>query len=82
MRRNPSIEEAPLQGDLMLFDPETSKFYVLNQTMAYVWKNWDGDAGSLATKMEQDFANAEPSQLSADVDAALSDLRELGLFLD
>ena len=40
--QNPKIEEAPLQGELMLFDPETSKFYVLNRTMAFVWRRCDG----------------------------------------
>ena len=32
-KRNPQVEEAPLGGDLMLFDPVKSQFFVLNSTM-------------------------------------------------
>ena len=41
-RRNPKIEEAPLGADLMLFDPDKSQFYVLNTTMAYLWRSCNG----------------------------------------
>ena len=43
LRRNPKIEEAPLQGELMLFDPVTSKFFVMNRTMAFLWRQCDGE---------------------------------------
>ena len=42
-RRNDKIEEAPLGGELMLFDPAKSQFFVLNSTMAHLWRNCDGD---------------------------------------
>src|SRR5262245_61416944 len=40
--RNPGIEEAPLQEELMLFDPKSGRFYMLNPTMAFLWKRCDG----------------------------------------
>ena len=42
LRRNPKVEEAPLSGELMLFEPATSRFFVLNRTMAFVWSRCDG----------------------------------------
>lgn len=83
-RRNPRIEEAPLQGELMLFDPEGSKFYVLNRTMAFVWRRCDG-AHSLERMLEglqAEFDGAEPAAAEADLRKALTELLELGLVVD
>jgi hypothetical protein len=83
-RRNPSIEEAPLQNELMLFEPVTAQFFVLNSTMAYVWRNWDQhpDPDDLAARMQHDFQGAEPEVVRGDVAAAVADLRNLGLLVD
>jgi Coenzyme PQQ synthesis protein D (PqqD) len=36
-RRNPKVEQAPLNEEAILFDPEASRFLVLNQTSALLW---------------------------------------------
>ncbi|HYS52284.1 MAG TPA: PqqD family protein [Thermoanaerobaculia bacterium] len=84
MRRNPAVEEAPLQNELMLFDPKTSKFYVLNGTMAFLWRNWDEakTAGDLTALMTSAFDTPDRSSVAADIDAAIADLKQLGLLLD
>jgi coenzyme PQQ synthesis protein D (PqqD) len=83
-RRNPSVEEAPLQDELMLFEPSTAKFFVLNSTMAYVWRNWDDhpDAEALAAGIERDFEGADRDAVRSDVQAAVADLKNLGLLVD
>ena len=37
-RRNPRIETAPLDNELILFDPPSSKFLILNGTGSYLWE--------------------------------------------
>jgi hypothetical protein len=82
--RNPRIEEAPLQGELMLFDPDAAKFYVLNRTMAFVWSSCDGShtlPGMLAG-LQGEFDDVPPSEAEADLRKALSELLALGLVVD
>src|SRR6266849_3992653 len=61
--RNSRVEEAPLQNDLMLFDPQTAKFYVLNGTMAFVWRNCNGKSlNQIAESMEDEFSGVDRRQ--------------------
>jgi len=84
LRRNPKIEEAPLERELMLFDPESSRFYVLNRTMASIWKGCDGQTrpDAIVERLVRDFDGVEPSTAEADVRAALEDLVSKGLLVD
>jgi hypothetical protein len=83
-QRNPGIEEAPLQTELMLFDPESSKFFVLNSTMAFLWKNADGtrSVDQLTEMMSAAFRDADAAQIASDVARAAAEMRDLGLFVD
>jgi hypothetical protein len=79
--RNPRIEEAPLQKDLMLFDPESSKFYVLNPTMAFVWRHCDGARSmtQIAESLEGEFSDVDRGRAETDVKVAVEELEQLGL---
>lgn len=68
----------------MLFDPEGSKFYVLNRTMAFVWRRCDG-AHTLAGMLEglqAEFESVEPVSAEGDLRKALEELLALGLVVD
>ncbi len=82
-RRNPKIEEAPLQGELMLFDPATSKFFVLNRTMAFVWQHCDGERSlsAIASDLTREFSDVDAGRAEADVRQALTELASLALVL-
>ena len=84
IKRNPRIEEAPLQGELMLFDPETSRFFVLNRTMAFVWRHCDGELAwsRLVEGLTQEFSGVPPGAAEADLRRAVEELRGLGLVFD
>lgn len=84
LRRNPRIEEAPLQGELMLFDPATSQFFVLNRTMAYVWRHCEGELawGGLVDGLAAEFSGVEPQAAEADLRRAVDELMGLGLVFD
>ena len=81
LRRNPQIEEAPLETDLMLFDPASSKFYVLNRTMAFVWRECDGErtVGAILQRMTENFSGVDPASASKDLGVAVDQLVSLGL---
>jgi hypothetical protein len=79
--RNPKIEEAPLGSDIMLFDPAKSQFYVLNSTMAYLWKHCEGDVDmdGLIKSVPQSFALSEGQPVAADLKAGVEELIALGM---
>jgi hypothetical protein len=81
LQRNPAVEEAGLQDELMLFDPSTSKFFVLNRTMAFTWKRI-GDGVSprdIALAIEAEFDGIDRAQAHADIQGAIEELIALGL---
>ena len=82
-RRNEKIEEAPLQGELMLFDPEKAQFFVLNRTMSALWRRCDGATSfeGMLDDLRTGFQDAEPVGVEGEVRDALGQLVELGLVI-
>ena len=82
--KNARIEEAPLQNELMLFDPESSKFFVLNSTMAYLWRNADGtkSLNQITLAMIEAFRGADPAAVASDLARAADELFGMGLLID
>jgi hypothetical protein len=80
-QRSAEVEEAPLQGELMLFDPRTSRFFVLNSTMSFVWRRCDGQhtVEAMAGELKAAFAGVEEEAAERDVRQALGELETLGL---
>jgi hypothetical protein len=83
LRRNPRIEEAPLQGELMLFDPASSKFFVINATMERVWRGCPGASSpdEIVDQIVATFVGAERARVSGDVEQAIRDLISMGLLI-
>lgn len=83
-RRNPQVEEAPLQGELMIFDPKTSRFFVLNRTMTFVWRRCDGSHGvaEMVDELRDEFADVDRATAEGDLKKALGELASLGLVVD
>jgi len=79
--RNPKIEESPLQTDLMLFDPVQSRFFVLNPTMAYIWRSCDGNTAfeQIVESIPRQFDESESHPVAAEMKTALEELLTLGL---
>jgi hypothetical protein len=84
LTRNPKIEEAPLQSELMLFDPTSSQFFVLNGTMAYIWRRCDGETpvDRIAEGLAREFDGVESPSAARDVREAVEDLLAKGLLVD
>ena len=80
-KRIARIEESPLQRDLMLYDPDKSQFFVLNATMAYLWKHCDGSRklDDIIADMPANFEGVDPLRASDEARAAIEELTALGL---
>ena len=79
--RNPVVEESPLQKDLMLFDPVKSQFFVLNPTMAFLWRNCDGEKRleSVIETIPREFADSGERDVVSEFKVALDELISFGL---
>ena len=75
------MEEAPLQGELMLFDPATSRFFVLNRTMSFVWRRCDGEhtLQGMVGELASEFDGVDAGLAEQDLRSAISELDSLGL---
>jgi hypothetical protein len=84
LRRNPKVEEAPLSGELMLFEPASARFFVLNRTMAFVWSRCDGDhtVDAMLDALQDGFEGVDRDTAAADLRQAVDELRSYGLVVD
>ena len=84
MRQNPEIEASELNGELLLFNGATNKFFVMNATAAFVWQSikQPTSEGELAAGLCQCFTGTTQEQALADVQETLMNMRELGLLLE
>ena len=80
-RRAAAIEAAPMQDEVLLFDPTSNKFCVLNRTAAFLWNELSAPqtAAGLSTRVCASFAEVSSEQALGDVARALSQLAELSL---
>ena len=86
MRQNPGMEASELNGELLLFDGATNKFFVMNPTAAFVWNRIGqpkppGDK-ELASELCANFAGTTQEQALQDVKETLKNMIELGLVLE
>ena len=60
----------------MLFDPAKSQFFVLNSTMAYLWRNCDGEKSldRIVESVCSDFDGADAHPIAAEMKTALDEL--------
>jgi hypothetical protein len=84
LRQNPEIEASELNGELLLFNGATNKFFVMNSTAAFVWEKIKllASEQELASALCQNFNGTTREEALADVKEALKNMRELGLVLD
>ena len=80
-RRNPRVEASALKAESLLFDPETNKFCLLNETAALVWEQLEQPttAEQLVVIVCEHFGGVERSQVETDVGLLLHRLDGLAL---
>jgi hypothetical protein len=83
-QRNATVEEAPLQSELMLYDPVSAQFYMLNATMACIWRSCESPQpiDALIDAVVVGFEGVERTAVEGDVRSAVGELVSLGLLVD
>lgn len=79
-QQEPTVEAAPLDDGMILLDPATNQFSVLNPTATAIWASVARPASSaeIAAEIRDKFADVDGSLLS-DVEQALKELVGRGL---
>ena len=77
--RSASVEAAPLERECILFHPGANRFFVLNDTAAFIWSMLEtaNTVAEIATKLRGAFSGVTPERAEADVRAALEQMLEL-----
>jgi hypothetical protein len=77
--RNPTVESAPMRGESVLFNPQNSKFCLLNSTAALLWEKLETPktVHELAGSIESQFGGVDSNQARRDIEAVLSQLLEV-----
>jgi Coenzyme PQQ synthesis protein D (PqqD) len=72
------IEAAPLEDGMILLDPDTNQFSVLNQTASAIWARVAQPATSeeIAAEITSRFAEVTETDARSDVDEALRQMVE------
>jgi hypothetical protein len=65
----------------MLYDPAKSQFFVLNSTMAYLWRNCDGEKSLdwIVESIPTAFSDANAQNVASEMRAAVQELVGLGM---
>src|SRR5207244_4794802 len=81
LRGRPQVEEVRLQGEVMIVGPVSSRFFVLNRTMTFVWRRCDGAhrVAEMVDELRHEFAEVDPATAEGDLKRALGELVSLGL---
>jgi hypothetical protein len=84
VRQNPEIEASELNGELLLFNGTTNKFFVMNPTAAFVWERTKQpiDEEGMASALLAHFNGTTKEGVLEDVKETLKHMQELGLLLD
>ena len=78
-RRNPAIEAAPLQQDMILYEPAGNRFLLLNGTAAFLWDRLaqPATADQLSDEVCRHYEGVDKNAALEDVHRALAELQEL-----
>jgi len=83
VKRNGRFTEADLDDEIVVMRLDNGEFFSLTGTSAAIWRLIDGsrDRRALVATLTADY-DADESEIAADVDALLVQLRDTGLLAD
>jgi Coenzyme PQQ synthesis protein D (PqqD) len=75
-QQRPTIEAAPLEDGVILLDPDTNEFSVLNQTASAIWSHVARPATSeeISAEIVASFSDVTEGAARADVEATLQQM--------
>ena len=82
-QRNPAVESAPMQQEVILFEPVANTFCLLNGTAAFLWDRLEhpATADELATALCGHYQGVDTTRAAADVETALAEFSRLAIVL-
>jgi hypothetical protein len=80
---SPAIEAAPLQDEILLFDPAKNQFCVLNRTASHIWNQLatPSSTESLAAGLCKSFSGVALEDAYRDTDKALQEMLRLNFVI-
>lgn len=77
--RRPGVEAAPMQGETVIYNPETRTFCVLNETAAFIWDQLAEarTAEEIAALLRESFDGVNGTEAERDVRHALDQLVDM-----
>ena len=80
-KRNPVVEAAPMSGETVLYNPDTNRFCVLNETATFIWDTLEQPQtqAQLCDRLVAHFDGVDHAVAESDVAATLSELTELAI---
>jgi hypothetical protein len=80
-QQNPAVEAAPLEDEVILLDPETNQFCILNRTASAIWSRVAQPATSeeIAAELSTRFSEVTEGDALKDVTETLQQLVGLRL---
>ncbi len=75
----PNVEVAPMQGETVLFNLDSNKFCLLNQTAALVWSMLETPvtADAMAAEICNRYGGTEPAKVLQDVREVIDRMQKL-----
>ena len=82
-KKKKGVSSQKLGQDLMLYDSESDKVHVFNETGAIIWELLDGKntMGKIEEILAQSFDDASPQDISKDIEEILRKLEKEGLVI-
>ena len=83
-QRNPAVESAPMQQEVILFEPAASMFCLLNGTAAFLWDRLErpSTADELTAALCGHYQGVDTTRAAADVEKALAEFNRLAVVVD
>lgn len=80
-KRNPAVEAAPMSGETVLYNPDTNRFFVLNETASFIWDALEEPhtEAQLRDLLLEQFEGVDHAVAESDVAATLSELEGLAV---
>jgi len=80
-KRNPAVEAAPMSGETVLYNPETNRFCVLNETASFIWEALEQPhtERQLCDRLLAEFEGVDLVAAERDVSDTMSVLRDLAI---
>ena len=82
-QKNPDVEEEIVDGEFLLYQPETGKVHNLNPTASFVWNLCDGKhpVGDMAEAVDENCDSENPEKIEEDLCQLIKDMKKEDLLL-